>query len=192
LPPSLRQAQANGSFERRFRALASVPLLIPGDFGLKPLRPPEDETFHDRVAGGAGQGDQSGFLGTIQTAGIHPLAGLGHPGRRQPVLDEALPDPFDRPHTDIQHGRDLGIGAPGAALGFVRLQQNPGMGEPPGLTLACADQPFQPLPLFRGQRDPIPLRHLRHVAVNQPPWLASSPFARQLRFFGFKKNRTSA
>lgn len=47
---SLRQAQAIGSFERRFQTLVSVPLLIIDDFGLKPLRPPEDETFHDLVA----------------------------------------------------------------------------------------------------------------------------------------------
>jgi DNA replication protein DnaC len=47
---SLRQAQAIGSFERRFQTLTSVPLLIIDDFGLKPLRPPEDETFHDLAA----------------------------------------------------------------------------------------------------------------------------------------------
>jgi DNA replication protein DnaC len=47
---SLRQAQAVGSFERRFQTLVNVPLLIIDDFGLKPLRPPEDETFHDLVA----------------------------------------------------------------------------------------------------------------------------------------------
>jgi DNA replication protein DnaC len=46
----LRQAQATGSLERRFQALANVPLLIIDDFGLKPLRPPEDEAFHDLVA----------------------------------------------------------------------------------------------------------------------------------------------
>lgn len=47
---SLRQAQAVGNYERRFQTLANVPLLIIDDFGLKPLRPPEDETFHDLVA----------------------------------------------------------------------------------------------------------------------------------------------
>ncbi len=46
---SLRQAQAVGNHERRFQTLVNVPLLI-DDFGLKPLRPPEDETFHDLVA----------------------------------------------------------------------------------------------------------------------------------------------
>lgn len=46
----LRQAQAVGSFERRFHTLVQAPLLISDDFGLKPLRPPEDETFHDLVA----------------------------------------------------------------------------------------------------------------------------------------------
>ena len=29
---------------------SNVPLLIIDDFGLKPLRPPEDETFHDLMA----------------------------------------------------------------------------------------------------------------------------------------------
>ena len=47
---SLRQAQAVGTYERRFQTLAHVPLLIIDDFGLKPLRPPEDETFHDLMA----------------------------------------------------------------------------------------------------------------------------------------------
>jgi len=46
----LREAQAVGSFARRFHALVQVPLLIIDNFGLKPLRPPEDETFHDLVA----------------------------------------------------------------------------------------------------------------------------------------------
>ena len=47
---SLRQAQAVGTYERRFQTLVNVPLLIIDDFGLKPLRPPEDETFHDLMA----------------------------------------------------------------------------------------------------------------------------------------------
>ena len=47
---SLRQAQAVGTYERRFQSLVNVPLPIIDDFGLKPLRPPEDETFHDLVA----------------------------------------------------------------------------------------------------------------------------------------------
>jgi DNA replication protein DnaC len=46
----LRQAQATGSLERRFQALANVPLLIIDDFGLKPLRPPADEDLHDLIA----------------------------------------------------------------------------------------------------------------------------------------------
>ena len=35
-----------GTYERRFAQLATVPLLIVDDFGLKPLRPPEDEELH--------------------------------------------------------------------------------------------------------------------------------------------------
>jgi DNA replication protein DnaC len=47
---SLREAQAVGSYARRLQGLVKTPLLIIDDFGLKPLRPPEDEIFHDLVA----------------------------------------------------------------------------------------------------------------------------------------------
>jgi DNA replication protein DnaC len=47
---SLRQAQATGTYERRFQYLAKVELLVIDDFGLKPLRSPDDEEFHDLVA----------------------------------------------------------------------------------------------------------------------------------------------
>jgi len=47
---TLRNAQAVGSYERRFQVLAKVPLLIIDDFGLKPMRTPEDEDFHDLIA----------------------------------------------------------------------------------------------------------------------------------------------
>jgi len=47
---SLHAARAVGSFERRFQQLARVPLLVVDDFGLKPLRPPHDEDFHDLIA----------------------------------------------------------------------------------------------------------------------------------------------
>ncbi len=47
---SLRNAQAVGNYDRRFQTLANTPLLIIDDFGLKPLRPPEDEAFHDLIA----------------------------------------------------------------------------------------------------------------------------------------------
>ncbi len=47
---NLHAARATDSFERRFQSFARVPLLIIDDFGLKPLRPPHDEDFHDLVA----------------------------------------------------------------------------------------------------------------------------------------------
>jgi DNA replication protein DnaC len=47
---SLRTAQAMGTYERRFKYLAKIPLLIIDDFGLKPLRSPEDEDFHDLIS----------------------------------------------------------------------------------------------------------------------------------------------
>ncbi len=47
---SLNAARATGTFERRFQQLVHVSVLIIDDFGLKPLRPPEDEDFHELVA----------------------------------------------------------------------------------------------------------------------------------------------
>jgi DNA replication protein DnaC len=47
---SLRSAAAVGTYDRRFQYLAKLPLLIIDDFGLKPLRSPDDEDFHDLIA----------------------------------------------------------------------------------------------------------------------------------------------
>lgn len=46
----LAAARAMGTYERRFQALARVPLLIIDDLGLKPLRNPHDEDLHDLIA----------------------------------------------------------------------------------------------------------------------------------------------
>ena len=46
----LTAARAIGAYDRHFRKLASVDLLLIDDFGLKPLRPSQDEEFHDVVA----------------------------------------------------------------------------------------------------------------------------------------------
>lgn len=43
-------ARAINTYHRRFTALAKVDLLVIDDFGLKPLRPPQDEDFHDLIA----------------------------------------------------------------------------------------------------------------------------------------------
>ncbi len=47
---NLHAARATDTYERRFQALVRIPLLIIDDFGLKPLRSPHDEDFHDLVA----------------------------------------------------------------------------------------------------------------------------------------------
>ncbi|MCU7929010.1 MAG: IS21-like element helper ATPase IstB [Candidatus Thiodiazotropha sp. (ex Dulcina madagascariensis)] len=47
---NLHAARATDTFERRFQAIARIPLLIIDDFGLKPLRSPHDEDLHDLVA----------------------------------------------------------------------------------------------------------------------------------------------
>jgi DNA replication protein DnaC len=47
---ALHAARATGMYERRFQSFAKADLLIVDDFGLKPLRPPHDEDFHDLIA----------------------------------------------------------------------------------------------------------------------------------------------
>ena len=46
---SLTTARAVGTVERKIATLSRVPLLIADDFGLKPLRTPADEDFHDLI-----------------------------------------------------------------------------------------------------------------------------------------------
>jgi DNA replication protein DnaC len=46
----LNAARATNSYDRRLAALAKIDLLIIDDFGLKPLRSPQDEDFHDLIA----------------------------------------------------------------------------------------------------------------------------------------------
>jgi len=46
----LHAARATNTFDRRVQQLAKIPLLLIDDFGLRPLRSPQDEDFHDLIA----------------------------------------------------------------------------------------------------------------------------------------------
>jgi DNA replication protein DnaC len=50
LSGSLNAARAMGAFPRKLQQLARIDLLIVDDFGLKPMRPPHDEDFHELMA----------------------------------------------------------------------------------------------------------------------------------------------
>lgn len=50
LTHALHAARATNAYERKLQALAKVPVLIIDDFGLKPLRAPADEDFHELIA----------------------------------------------------------------------------------------------------------------------------------------------
>jgi len=47
----LQAARAAGRYEKKLSELIKVPLLIIDDFGLRPMRTPQDEDFHDLVSG---------------------------------------------------------------------------------------------------------------------------------------------
>ena len=46
----LNAARATNGYARRLQQLARIDLIIIDDFGLKPLRPPHDEDFHDLIS----------------------------------------------------------------------------------------------------------------------------------------------
>ena len=46
----LHTAKATGNYSRKLKSLTKVALLIIDDFGLKPLRTPQDEDLHDLIA----------------------------------------------------------------------------------------------------------------------------------------------
>ena len=46
----LQAAKAVGSYERKLKYFVKIPLLIMDDFGLKPLRTPQDEDMHELVS----------------------------------------------------------------------------------------------------------------------------------------------
>ena len=47
---NLQAARATGAYEKYKRTLLKLPLLLIDDFGLKPLRHPQDEDFHDLIS----------------------------------------------------------------------------------------------------------------------------------------------
>ncbi len=46
----LQAAKATGRYEKKFAELTKVTLLIIDDFGLRPMRSPQDEDFHDLIS----------------------------------------------------------------------------------------------------------------------------------------------
>jgi DNA replication protein DnaC len=47
---SLHAARATDTFDKKVQQLARIPLLIIDDFGLRPMRSPQDEDFHELIA----------------------------------------------------------------------------------------------------------------------------------------------
>jgi DNA replication protein DnaC len=46
----LQAARAAGRYDKKFSELTKIPLLIIDDFGLRPIRSPQDEEFHDLIS----------------------------------------------------------------------------------------------------------------------------------------------
>ena len=64
LAQQLQSAKALNTYEQTMKRIAKVPLLIIDDFGLKPLRSPEDEYLHELIA------ERSEFKSTLITSNL--------------------------------------------------------------------------------------------------------------------------
>jgi len=61
----LQAAKAFGRYEKKFSEFVKIPLLIIDDFGLRPMRSPQDEDFHDLVS------ERYERASTIVTSNLH-------------------------------------------------------------------------------------------------------------------------
>jgi len=77
----------------------------------------------------------------------------GVEGRFDPLGDEPLPDPSDRPRACAQGCDDVLIAVP-LAMNGIRQEQDPGMSQLAACGLPSGDQAFQRRLFFRGQSNP--------------------------------------
>jgi hypothetical protein len=117
---------------------------------------------------GASQRQQMRLLLAVQLARVEPRGGLGQQRRREPLLDEPLPHPLDGTDAHLQRRGDLLVDTRRPALGRVGLEQDTGVGQLAGVSLAARDQPAEVVALLRRQRDLVPLRHRHRPAGINP------------------------
>jgi hypothetical protein len=117
--------------------LVAQPVGDDRQFHHPPGQQPQRPAFLAHRRGGAGQGDQSGFLRAIQLAPVDPWARLRQQRSLQPVLDKPLPHPLDGSDADVQRLSDRHIGAGRSGRRRIRLQHDPCMRQLARIRLAA-------------------------------------------------------
>src|SRR6185437_16105560 len=84
------------------------------------------------------------------------------------LLDEPLADPLDGGDGDLDRLGDPMIGPGGAALGGIGLEQDAGVGQLLGGSLASGNEVVEGLPLVGGQSDDVSLQVRSPRAVIAP------------------------
>ena len=80
---------------------------------------------------------------------------LAAQGGFQPLLDEMLPHPGDGGEADVEGLGDALVGPGGTAVGLVGLEQDAGMGQFAGRSLAAGSQVVEGLAFLGGQRHKV-------------------------------------
>jgi hypothetical protein len=101
--------------------------------------------------GGAGQGNQVGFLLPIQASGTGATERATGERRIQPLLRTYVSHPDNGWLAYLQRFADLGIRPAWAVFSRVSLEHDPSVHQPPGGLFACGDQVLQLLALCFGQ-----------------------------------------
>jgi hypothetical protein len=106
-----------------------------------------------------GQGDQPRFLRPVQFPRIHAPRRPAIQGGLQARLDELLPDPRDGRLADLHRFGNRGVDPPWAPRAFVRLEQDPRMGQLPRRRRTRGDKSLEFGALGFGQFDDVLLVH---------------------------------
>jgi hypothetical protein len=103
----------------------------------------------------AGEGDEVRLGRPVEAPGIDPVRRLAVERRRQPILDKAAANATDGGGMDLDGTGDRDVGPARSALPLVGLEQDAGMGQPPGGGRALADQGAELGAFVLGQDDGI-------------------------------------
>jgi hypothetical protein len=142
------------------------------DLLLEQAQAPPGEALRGRREG---QRDQFGFRRAVENPRRSGL-GIVFTGqhRLEPFLDQLAPGPLDSGDAGVQRPGDRTVAPAFAGIRYVRLQQDAGLRQQLGGTLAFVDQVVEPIAFLRGEFDRVFLDRNRFPGHESPPSLPAT------------------